>query len=164
MTIRHAGREVVSELEPLYATLHEHQASIAPTLAGMPARSSDESWRRRRAEYDRWLATPGAFVLLAERAGKTVGYALVSLADGFQGWTSGEQVADVLDLVVVPEERGHGIGSALMNAVERDLAAAGIAEVRLRVIAANAQALQFYAARGMMPISQTLLRRINVTG
>jgi GNAT superfamily N-acetyltransferase len=129
----------------------------------MPARSNSESWQRRRAEYDRRLATPGAFVLLAEREGTAVGYALVSPASEFQGWVSGERVADVLDLVVVPEERGHGIGSALMEAVEHHVAAAGIAEFRLMVIAANAQALRFYADRGMTPISQTLLRRINVT-
>jgi hypothetical protein len=50
-----------------------------------------------------------------------------------------------------------------MEAVEHHVAAAGIAEFRLMVIAANAQALRFYADRGMTPISQTLLRRINVT-
>lgn len=159
--IRRGGPERIPDLEHLYATLHEHHASVAPTLAGMPVRTVVESWRRRRGLYESWLATPGAFVLVAERDDVPIGYAVVSLAGGFQSWASGDRIGDVHELVVVPEERGRGVGGALMDAVEEQLAAVGVGELRLKVIASNASALRFYARRGLTPISHVLLRRID---
>lgn len=164
VTIRRAGTEAITELQPLYATLHAHQVCAAPKLAGMPARSTDEAWRRRRAQYERWLAKPGAFVLLAERGTKPVGYAAVSIGGAFDGWASGERVADVHDLVVAPEERNRGVGGMLMDALEREVAAAGVAEVRLRVVAANAEAVRFYTRRGMTTVSHILVRRLDLSG
>ena len=161
--LRRAGREAIPDLEQLYATLHQHQTAVAPTLAGLSARSVAESWARRRMLYERLLATPEAFVLLAERDAATVGYAVVSLGDGFQGWTSSERVGDVHDLVVLPEERGRGVATALMDAAERELAATGVTAVRLRVLAANADALRFYARRGMTTISHILLRQLGAS-
>jgi ribosomal protein S18 acetylase RimI-like enzyme len=158
--IRRGGAELISQLEPLYSVLHEHHVSVAPTLAGMPARSAAESWRRRCALYESWLAVPGSFVLMAERDRAAVGYAVVSISDAFQSWASGDRVGDVYELAVVAAERGRGIGSALMDAVEAELVAAGIGEVRLRVIAANRDALRFYERRGLTPISHVLLGRV----
>ena len=40
-------------------------------------RADDESWGRRRAQYERWLADEGSFALLARRDGRAIGYAFV---------------------------------------------------------------------------------------
>jgi ribosomal protein S18 acetylase RimI-like enzyme len=151
-----AGPARIADLQPLYLGLHEHQVAIAPELAGAPARSGAEAWRQRRAKYDVWLTVPGAFVLVAERCGVPIGYAAVSPGEGFQGWESEDRIADLHDLAVLPPERGQGIGTMLMDALERELAAAGFKHLRLRVIAANVSALRFYERRGMAPISQVL--------
>ncbi len=159
MQIMRAGPERIADLEPLYTALHEHHVAVAPTLAGMEARTSEESWRGRRGKYERWLGTPGAFVLIAEQGGRPVGYALVSLSNGLQAWASGERLADLRDLAVLPEERGHGIGSALVDAVERELTAVGIRDYRVNVIAANTDAIRFYERHGMALVSHVLVGR-----
>lgn len=154
------GAEIIPRLEPLYLTLQEHQGSIAPELGGMPARSVEDAWALRAEEYRGWLAEPGAFVLLAERNEEIIGYALVSLGSGYQGWISAERIGDVVDVVVAPEERGNGIGGELLDAVERHLVDTGTEYLRLRVLAANVDALRLYERRGMKVVSEILLRRI----
>lgn len=154
------GRERIDELEPLYRALHAHHVRVAPDLAGMAARPADEAWRARRERYERWLAEPGAFVAIAAREQEAVGYALVSLGEGFQGWASGERIADVLDLAVLPELRGQGVGTALLDAVEARLRQNGIERYRLLVLAANADAARFYARRGLDVVSHVMLGRV----
>jgi ribosomal protein S18 acetylase RimI-like enzyme len=83
-----------------------------------------------------------------------------AISEAFQSWATGDQIADIYDLAVAPDEHGHGIGSALMDAVEAELSAAGIAQVRLRVIAANREALSLYEKRGLTPISYVLLGQV----
>lgn len=157
------GAEVITELRPLYLTLHEHQAAVAPRLAGMAARTPEDAWTLRSAEYQAWLASPGSFVVLAERGSQLVGYALVTPGGHYQGWESSGQVGDVIDIVVEPSERGHGIGGVLLDETERQLRADSIAYVRLRVLAANVPAIRLYERRGMETVSNILMRRIETS-
>ena len=136
------------------------QVQAAPTLAGMDARPESEAWPRRRKSYGEWLGKPGAFVLIAEREESPVGYALVSIGDGYQGWNSPERIADLHDIAVLPNQRGQGIGTALMDSVELELRAAGLLVYRLRVIARNTDALGFYERRGMTVVSHILLGQV----
>lgn len=152
------GRERIADLELLYIELHEHHVAIAPQMAGLPPRTPADSWAGRRARYEEWLAAPGSFVLLAERGGAPVGYALVTTASGYQAWASGDRVGEVHDLVVAGAARGAGVGSALMDGVERQLAAQGIRELRLTVLHGNDDALRFYESRGMTYVTHALLR------
>lgn len=160
LRIIRGGRQRIAELEPVYASLHEHHRAVAPALGGMPARAVGEAWERRRAKYEEWLARSDAFVLVAEREGGALGYALVSPSEAYQGWVSRERVADVHELAVMPEERGRGIGTALLDAAERELDAIGICEYRLLVIAPNRDAIRFYERRGMAIVSHVLLGRV----
>jgi ribosomal protein S18 acetylase RimI-like enzyme len=154
------GPERIGVLEPLYRALHAHHVTVAPDLAGMATRPADEAWRARRGRYERWLAEPGAFVAIASREQEAVGYALVSLGEGLQGWASGGRIADVLDLAVLPQMRGQGIGTALLDAVEARLRETGIERYRLLVLAANADAARFYARRGLEVVSHVMLGRV----
>ena len=54
----------------------------------------------------------------------------------------------VSNLFVVPERRGEGVGSALLDAAERALREAGAETVALEALASNERAREFYAARG----------------
>ncbi len=129
-------------------------------MAGLRARPALDSWTRRRVRYEEWLTTPGAFVLLAERATVPVGYAVVSMASGYQAWASGDLVGEVHDLVVDGRARGERVGSALMDGVVAQLAMQGIRELRLTVLAANDEAIRFYEAKGMTCVTLTLLGRV----
>src|ERR1700720_566424 len=77
LSIRHLRRDELDLLEPLWSALREHHQSVAAHLG--PSRKRAESWARRRAQYETWLSEPDSFVLVAERNGCPVGYAMVHL-------------------------------------------------------------------------------------
>ena len=159
VSIVRAGAERIDDLAPLWMALQEHHAAVAPTLAGLDARSPECSWRFRREKYAAALADPDAFLLVAERSGDPVGYALVTIGESPAGWTYGERLGNVETVSVRPDAQGRGIGTRLMNAVEDELSRLGIAEFRVLVIAANDDALRFYEHRGLTTISHVLLGR-----
>lgn len=75
-----------------------------------------------------------------------------------QGWVAAEK-AEILgagrtaedritDLWVHRDHRGRKVGAALLSALEGEIAARGYKEMRLRVVAENKRARQFYAAHG----------------
>ncbi len=162
ITIVRAGAERVADLEPLWGALQERHAELAPTLEGARARSAGEAWRLRRRKYLTALADPDAFVMIAEQeVERAVGYALVSLGEGPSGWDLGERVADVETLAVLPEVRGRGVGTRLMDAVEAELSRLGITAFRVLVIAANEEAVRFYEQRGLASISRVFLGRVS---
>ena len=110
------GPERIDDLQPLWESLSEHHAAIAPHLRQLGGlRTAAESWRLRRKLYEEWLAEPGAFVLVADDGGRPVGYALVHMRGPEETWTTGERIAELESLTVLPEYRGRGIGSALLD-------------------------------------------------
>ena len=142
-------RIAVSELdliEPLWNALREHHSSITPGL-GAP-RPRDESWRRRRRQYEEWLANPEAFVLLAERDGEQVGYAMVHVREGSPTWPLSECAGEIETLSVLPMERGSGTGTALLQAVRGELGTRGITELSLHAMPTNGDAIRFYERHG----------------
>lgn len=159
VSIVKTGGERLDELEPLYRALHVHHAEVAPELAGMGACDAAESWRRRRRRYGPWLAQPGSFVLLAERGERPIGYALVTVEEGYDGWGAGERLGEVRDLAVLPEERGAGVGRLLLERVTAELAAGGIERYRLMVLSANVDAVRLYERLGMRPVTLQMLGR-----
>jgi GNAT superfamily N-acetyltransferase len=161
LQIIRGGAERIADLEPLYRELHTHHVAVAPRLAGLPPRTAAESWTCRRARYEEWLAAPDAFVLVAEQRGQPIGFVLVTTVVGYQAWASADRVGEVHDLVVARPSRAAGVGTALMDAVESQLAWLGIREYRVTAITANEDALRFYESRGMTLVSHVLLGHID---
>ena len=125
----------------------------------VPVRYRGASWERRRASYREWLASPGSFCLVAEEAGAAVGYALVRLEPGNDTWETDDPQAGLETLAVLPEARGRGIGTELMDAVDGELDRLGVRDLMVVVAAANEDALRFYRARGMAPLYVDLYQR-----
>ena len=142
-------------LEPLWRSLLERHAALRPEL---PARSRADSWPRRRAQYERWLASPGSFAVLARRGPGLVGYALVEIQEPDETFVTGP-MADVQTLVVAPGERGAGLGGALMDAVDAELDRLGIGDVLLGCLVGNHAAARFYERRGFVPFVNLLYAR-----
>lgn len=157
-----AGDEI-ELVAPLWATLQEHHARITPELAHAGKRDREESWRRRRARYVRWLQEPDTFVLVAERAGQAVGYAFVTVGPGSASWSSGERIAELQTLSVAPAQRGAGIGTKLLDAVAGRLASIGVDELLVTSTVTNADAHRFYARRGLRPAFLVLFGRATGT-
>jgi len=157
VTIRVAGVEVLDSLEPLWLALHHHHQAVIT----QPAVYQDDtaSWAARRSSYERWLAEEDSFVLLAERGGEAVGYALVEILPGPDDtWVSGSRMADVQTLTVAPTERGRGIGTLLLNTVDARLAEIGIRDIFIGVLVGNDDALRFYQRRGLRPVITHMAR------
>ena len=57
-----------------------------------------------------------------------------------------------------PEVRGDGVGSALMDAAEAELARRGAPDVLTAVMEGNERTRQFYERRGMQPTVTYLMR------
>lgn len=124
------------------------------------------AWRRRStrlvharspgrdaARYETWLAEPGSFILIAEQAGTPVGYAMVRLRSASPTWSSSERAGEIETLSVLPETRGQGVGTALLDAVRERLKPLGLGELSLHVIAGNDDATRFYERHGFSPFA-----------
>lgn len=88
---------------------------------------------------------PGALVLLAWLGTRPVGLAVC-----FTGFSTfrARTILNVHDLAVLPDLRGLGIGSRLLEAVEREARERGCCKVTLEVREDNAPARGLYARRG----------------
>jgi GNAT superfamily N-acetyltransferase len=145
--IARAGSEVIDELRPLWLALRDRHGAVMPDLG--PVRDDDDSWRVRRGDYEQWLQAPDAFVLVARRAGRAVGYALVRADDEESAtWPRGGRWALLESLSVLPEERGAGIGARLLERVRDECTREGFAELTVGAVAGNADAIRFYERHG----------------
>jgi ribosomal protein S18 acetylase RimI-like enzyme len=155
-----AGAERLDEVRSLYRALDDQHGSLLPTVGVATKRPPDEAWTSRRANYEAWLAE-GAFLLLAipatDAGAAPVGYAMVTLEDtGSDGWDTGS-AGTVESLSVDGAWRGQGVGGALLDAAERELAARGVRSMVISVIEPNDRARALYERRGMVGFSRTLI-------
>jgi RimJ/RimL family protein N-acetyltransferase len=136
-------------LEPVWNALQEHHAEVTPSL-GPDASKRDlpEAWRIRRAKYERWLADPDTFLVIAEANGEPLGYACVTVGPPYASWDSGERLAELETLSVLPEHRGSGLGAALLDAAWTHLAELGVADMQIVTTATNFGAKRFYESQG----------------
>ena len=149
--ILEAGVEQLDDVESLWRAMHEHHAEVAKACEVTPFRHPEDSWQRRRIEFERWMRAGDAWLLVAEREGSPVGFAFFRICDSDWGFETDERMGELEALSVEPELRRWGIGSLLMERVEGRLAAAGVGFIGLSVVAGNGDALRFYERWGMAP-------------
>jgi GNAT superfamily N-acetyltransferase len=145
LLIRETSAEQLELLAPMWAALHAHHTQIGGEVA--PMRNLEESWRRRRSEYEGWLASGEAVILRAEQAGRALGYLTLRVSEGPHTWDLGK-VGTIETLSVLPEERGAGVGAALMSAARRGAASQGAQSLAVGVVHTNLDALRFYEHEG----------------
>jgi GNAT superfamily N-acetyltransferase len=143
--IRETSAEQLDLLAPLWAALHAHHAKIGADVA--PMRDLDESWRRRRRDYEAWLAGGGTVILRAELEGRAIGYLTLRVSEGPHTWDIGS-VGTIETLSVLPEVRGSGVGAELVGAARREAAARGAGSMAVGVVHTNLDALRFYEREG----------------
>ena len=160
-TISRAGAEALDRLRPLWLALHHHHQAVGGERLG-PYVDDDASWTARRVLYEGFLAA-GGFAMLAEREGELEAYAMVAVKTSAETelddtWQSGDRVAEIETLVVLPAARGAGLGSALLDAVDAELAAMGIEDVLIAAFVTNVDAIRLYERRGFRPASLYMIR------
>jgi ribosomal protein S18 acetylase RimI-like enzyme len=155
--LRFGRHEVLDDLEPLWLAMLDHHIEIG--AAGLPVVSRDLSWSRRRRFYAGLLSEPEATIVTASRPAGLVGYCVAHVRHGADDtWPTGEVIGEIESLAVLASERGHGLGTLLLDAAEVHLATHGAYDVMLEVVVGNASAIAFYERRGMAPITVSLLR------
>jgi GNAT superfamily N-acetyltransferase len=141
-------------LRPFWLALRRIHQEVGPELA--PHVSDETSWGRRRALYEHCLESPDALLLLVRRDSDLVGCAMVAVEpDGDvlcrDTWEVGAKVAELETMYLVPEERGRGLGSLLLDAVEAGLQSRGISDLAIGAVPGNTGAMRFYERRGFLP-------------
>jgi GNAT superfamily N-acetyltransferase len=145
-----AGPERIVELEPLWRSLYEHHRSIADGVAGV--RPYGPSWKQRQEQYRDWLGgEDDAVLLIAERRGRAVGYAFVTVGPGAATWDLGDRVGELETLTVLDDERGRGVGAALVEASRRWALERGARSLAVGLAHTNDGARRFYEREGFTP-------------
>jgi ribosomal protein S18 acetylase RimI-like enzyme len=156
LTITEIGADRLDDLRDLWLALHRYHVEIGSTPL---VEDETASWRSRRAWYERWLRDGEAFVLLAEREGEPVGYAVIHIQEGsYDTFPLGDHFAEIYSLSVMPDARGQGIGNQLLDAIDERLAAMGITAVAVAAMVENEAALRLYERRGFVPREILLYR------
>lgn len=112
-----------------------------PQIAGLERLCFSYPWSEASVAGE--CANPCSFWLVAEENAQVVGYVGSQLVP---------PEADVMNLAVAPEWRKHGMGNALMEALEDVLRSRGIHTLFLEVRVSNESAKRLYAARGFRQV------------
>jgi GNAT superfamily N-acetyltransferase len=151
------GSDCLPLLEPLWLALFDHHRSVGD--AGLPTIDRTLSWPRRRHLYEELFADSDTFVVLAEDAGRPVGYTLNHLRRApDDSWDTSDIIGEIETLVVLPDVRGRGVGTVLMDASEDELTRRGAGTMMTAVLEGNDRTRDFYLRRGMAPTVTYLMR------
>jgi ribosomal protein S18 acetylase RimI-like enzyme len=145
LRIEQLGAADIELLAPLWKALLDHISSLPGAV--VPIRPFEQSWPLERRLMLEALEGD-AFVLAARRGEQLVGYTFVLIEGPDPVWYTGDRRAEIAHVSVAEGERGNGVGSALLDAVDAELARRGVDDVEIGVDAANPGALRFYEGRG----------------
>ncbi len=150
MHLRYANTvEELDAVEAMWNALQAHHSQITPELGPRtPKRQPADAWRLRRRKYEGWLADPETFFVVAEAGGGPVGYAFVTIGPGYASWATGERLAELETLSVLPDRRGEGVGEALIEAVWNRLEEKGVEDMAITTTVTNLDAHRFYERQG----------------
>ena len=105
-------------LAPLWVAVHhQHSASMAELS---PYVDDEETWRKRRELYLELLAKPDTILLVAMVSDQVIGYGLAHVMDVDETWIAdtwhtGRRIGEIETVSVLPEHRGGGLGSHLLD-------------------------------------------------
>jgi len=161
LSIVRGSAQDIDSLEPLWVGVHHAHAASMPELA--PYVSDAETWAEHRPLYVKLFEKPETTLFLALLDGTLVGYALLHVDAVRETWVAdtwrtGEQIGELESIAVAPEHRGEGIGSALLDAVDREFDELGVADVIIGLLPGNDGARRLYERRGFRPTWMYLSR------
>jgi ribosomal protein S18 acetylase RimI-like enzyme len=143
LTVVSVPEDRFEDLAPLWRVLYEHHSALAPHLRDREVPFA-RAWETRRGLEREWLCSePHSFVLAVRDAGGLVGYAFVRVRSGHgfaAAWSASHPLAELVTLVVLPEARGRGVGSMLLDAVEARLRELGVEDMVIAVLTTNTDA------------------------
>jgi ribosomal-protein-alanine N-acetyltransferase len=94
------------------------------------------------ADFERWYHYNPDLCIVAEVNGRIAGYVISRILPG---------IGDLASLAINPAYRRRGIGTALLDAIERRVKAYGVNEINLEVRKTNLIGLTFWQNMGFSP-------------
>ncbi|MAU59588.1 GNAT family N-acetyltransferase [Parvibaculum sp.] len=139
----------------LMGELHDFEAAIEENRADSSAAEGHLDWVQ--GEIERL----GGVTLVAEMGGAAAGFLCYTFEEDPGTFVRPEyrRHALIWDISVAEEARGRGIGQALLRAAEERALAAGVSEIRLYVLEANARARRIYEEAGYRNYERFLSKR-----
>ena len=122
------------------SSLRDYRESDFDTLWRIDQECFPAELAYSRTELAGYIRRPSSVTLVAELAGKVVGYIVAE--------RGGRKTGHIITLDVRAEARRAGLGSKLMSAAEERLRAQGCSAVLLEVAVSNATAIAFYHRQG----------------
>ena len=103
------------------------------------------NWRWTPARVKRSIKDPETMVLISSKGGVMQGFAIMKFAD---------ETAHLMLFAVQPKMRRSGVGTAMLEWLEKSCVTAGIQLVRLEVRVSNKPARKFYEQMGYQLIGK----------
>ena len=94
------------------------------------------------ADFERWYHYNPDLCIVAEVNGRIAGYVISRILPG---------IGDLASLAINPAYRRRGIGTALLDAIERRIKEYGVNEINLEVRKTNLTGLAFWQNMGFVP-------------
>jgi ribosomal-protein-alanine N-acetyltransferase len=94
------------------------------------------------ADFERWFHYNPDLCIVAEVNGRIAGYVILRILPG---------IGDLASLAINPAYRRRGIGTALLNAIERRVKEYGVNEINLEIRKTNLTGLAFWQNMGFVP-------------
>lgn len=139
----------IPALRGVFLSLHEHHRGLSRVALTEP---DERAWTERVSTYEQYFAENRALLHVARLDRRCVGYALTVLHPGSDDtFPLGAGYAELYTLAVLPEWRGSGVGTALLDAVDAALAERAIPNLTVAVMAQNEAAIRLYGRRGLIP-------------
>jgi ribosomal protein S18 acetylase RimI-like enzyme len=139
----------IPQLRAVFLSLHDYHRSLSAVALTEP---DGHAWAERVRTYEQHFAEDRALLHVARSAGRCVGYAFtVRHAGSDDTFPLGAGYAELYTLAVLPESRGFGIGTALLDVVDSALADAAIPSLTVAVMGQNEAAIRLYRRRGLVP-------------
>ena len=152
--LRTGSAEDLNLVEPLWVAVHHRHSETMPELA--PYVTDAETWSARRTLYEDLLTKPDTLLLIALVGDQPVGYGLTHVFPAAGSWIedtwrTGDRIGEIESLSVLPEYRGSGLGSLLLDQLESHLQERGVDDLILGALAGNTDAIRLYERRSYQP-------------
>lgn len=156
LLIRPATHDDTPALVTLIDALNRHEAALTDDR-----RTDIEAARECLASLEARIVQAGGGILVAQHQGETVGMVGWVIEEGEPYLqTHLRRFALITDLVVAQEQRGNGIGGALIGSVEDAARAQALPRLAISVLAANRAAIDAYRRRGFMDDMQIMMKAL----
>jgi ribosomal protein S18 acetylase RimI-like enzyme len=152
--VRTGSAADLDHVGPLWVAVHHQHAETMPQLA--PYVGDGETWRIRQVLYEDLLAKTDTLLLLAFAGEAAVGYGLAHVLPVDETWIpdtweARSRIGEIESVSVLPQYRGSGLGSELLNRLEQHLYAVGVKDLILGALPGNTDAIRLYERCGYQP-------------